>query len=967
MYQDIKDGTNQLKHQMDGLQIHPRQLYSSVLYSQPYEAQPPGLPNTASWSTHRPSSFDVSPPSLDHEWSTHRPSSFDVSPPSLDHEWSTGISPPYTPSALPNPLHLQNSTAPTSYSRPPTTHHYAQQQNSNFQPIPQGYLPQPDSFQKPSHRPNKLYCPLYPGAVQDTSHSDPPASDVQGHKPRSFGDTEHGINPDTIPNPVQVTENDKVLWESQLFCTDTRGQVPPLTTTHFTVEDRGIASPRFVRCTTYSFPCSPEMAKLSHLPLAAVVKPLATLPEGEAPVCLVDHGEAGPIRCEKCAAYMCPLMQFLDNGRRFQCPFCDAVSQVPDHYFHPIDYTGKRADRPNRPELSRGSYEFLMPQQQRKNDGAPSSVGFIFMIDVSYNAVRNGLLRLICAELKKVVQCLPREHGAEESVVRVGFVTYDKVLHFYNVKGTLIQPQMVVMTDVSDVTMPLPDGFLVNVKESKAVIDSLLDKIPLLFADSLEVDVLFGPVIQAGLEALKAAECSGKLFVFHMSLPTADAPGQLRDRDDTSLIDTKKEKILFQPQSIYYQKLAKQCVQQGCCVDLFLFPDQYVDVASLGLLTFRTGGNLYKYSNFKADRDAEQFQDDLWRDVEKVVGYNAVMKVHTRKGIRATDYFGSLHMKNTTEVELSAIDSEKALLVEFKHDGKLSEKDGVLIQFVLLYSTVSGQRRLRIHNVALNCSTQLIETFRTSQAETLLNYFAKTAYHAVLDRATKTVRDELVSHITQLLACYRKHCAHSSPSGGQLVMPQFLKVFPLYLNCVRKSSVLLPGADVSIDERAYLRQLVMSMDIAQTNVFFYPRLLPIHEMEGGQAALPRAVRCSDKRLSAEGFFLLEDGLSLLLWVGMYAPTEWIQNVFGAPSFNAVDCGVGALPVLDNPYSWRIRNVITTIRKQRARFLKLIIVKQADVTEGRFQQFLVEDKSPNGGASYPDFLYHIHIGIQQSLQ
>ncbi|GCB78388.1 hypothetical protein scyTo_0019403 [Scyliorhinus torazame] len=215
-----------------------------------------------------------------------------------------------------------------------------------------------------------------------------------------------------------------------------------------------------------------------------------------------------------------------------------------------------------------------------------------------------------------------------------------------------------------------------------------------------------------------------------------------------------------------------------------------------------------------------------------------------------------------------------------------------------------------------------------------------------------------------MLASYRKHCAHSAPSRGQLVMPQFLKVLPLYLNCLRKSKVLLPGPGVSIDDRAYLRQLVMSMGIAETNVLFYPRLLPIG-LNGDQGL--REVRCTARRLAPEGFYLLEDGLSLFLWIGMSVPAEWIQNVFGVPSFNAVDCGAGSLPVLDNPYSRQIRDVIHAVRKQRARFLKLIIVKQADSTEGQFRQLLVEDKSPSGGASYPDFLHHIHLSIQQSLR
>lgn len=58
-----------------------------------------------------------------------------------------------------------------------------------------------------------------------------------------------------------------------------------------------------------------------------------------------------------------------------------------------------------------------------------------------------------------------------ESNIRVGFVTYNKVLHFYNVKASLAQPQMMVVSDVSEMFVPLLDGFLVNVQESRVVIE----------------------------------------------------------------------------------------------------------------------------------------------------------------------------------------------------------------------------------------------------------------------------------------------------------------------------------------------------------------------------------------------------------------------------------------------------------------------------------------------------------------
>lgn len=49
-------------------------------------------------------------------------------------------------------------------------------------------------------------------------------------------------------------------------------------------------------------------------------------------------------------------------------------------------------------------------------------------------------------------------------------------------------------------------------------------------------------------------------------------------------------------------------------------------------------------------------------------------------GIRATDFYGSFFMNNTTDVELAGLDCDKAITVEFKHDDKLSEETGALMQ-----------------------------------------------------------------------------------------------------------------------------------------------------------------------------------------------------------------------------------------------------------------------------------------------
>ena len=61
--------------------------------------------------------------------------------------------------------------------------------------------------------------------------------------------------------------------------------------------------------------------------------------------------------------------------------------------------------------------------------------------------------------------------------------------------------------------------------------------------------------------------------------------------------------ILFQtiltPQNSFYEKLAKECVENGVAVDLFLFPNAYIDVATIGSVATLTGGQIYRYSYFK--------------------------------------------------------------------------------------------------------------------------------------------------------------------------------------------------------------------------------------------------------------------------------------------------------------------------------------------------------------------------------
>ncbi|XP_053767877.1 protein transport protein Sec24D isoform X2 [Desmodus rotundus] len=829
--------------------------------------------------------------------------------------------------------------------------------SAQLQPLPlqgqtpgSGYAPQQANYGPHMPGPQLAYPGGFPTGPAQMAGPPPP---------------QRKLDPDAVPSPIQVIENDRATRGGQVYVTSTRGQVPPLVTTDYVVQDQGNASPRYIRCTTYCFPSTSDMAKQAQVPLAAVITPFATVPPNEAPLYLVNHGEAGPVRCNRCKAYMCPFMQFIEGGRRYQCGFCSCVNDVPPFYFQHLDHMGRRLDHYEKPELSLGSYEYVATLDYCRKNKPPSAPAFIFMIDVSYSNIQSGLVKLICEELKTVLERLPKDEQEETSAIRVGFITYNKVLHFFNVKSSLAQPQMMVVTDVSEVFVPLLDGLLVNYQESQSVIHNLLDQIPEMFADSGENETVFAPIVQAGVEALKAAECPGKLFIFHSSLPTAEAPGKLKNRDDKKLINTDKEKTLFQPQSSVYDSLARDCVAHGCCVTLFLFPSQYVDVASLGLVPQLTGGTLYKYSKFQVHLDSQQFLSDLRNEIEKKTGFDAIMRVRTSTGFRATDFFGGIYMNNTTDVEMAAVDCDKAVTVEFKHDDKLGEDSGALIQCAVLYTTAGGQRRLRIHNLALSCSSQLADLYKSCETDALVNFFAKSAFKAVLQQPVKLVREILVNQTAHMLACYRKNCASPS-AASQLILPDSMKVLPVYMNSLLKSCVLLSRPEVPVDERAFQRQLVMTMGVADSQLFFYPQLLPIHTVDVKSTALPPAVRCSESRLSEDGIFLLANGLHLFLWLGASSPPELVQGIFNVPSLAHISTHMTALPEVGSPHSQTLRIIMGILQHKRPYSMRLTIVKQREQPEVAFRQLLVEDKGPDGGSSYVDFLCCVHKAVCQLL-
>ena len=230
------------------------------------------------------------------------------------------------------------------------------------------------------------------------------------------GGGRRSLDPDQMPSPISVMEEDQRTRGGD-FETKEKGLVPPLVTTKFVARDYGNSGPRYIRSTMYTVPATEEMRKQSGVPLALVLSPMAQAAEGENEPPVSDSGATGPVRCMRCKAYMCPFMQFIDGGRRFQCVFCKVTTEVPADYFQHLDHNGMRLDKYQRPELCLGTYECTATKDYCRDSKEPNTPGIIFAIDVSYPMIKEGVVQLICANMKSMLAHLPRDMNCDKVLI----------------------------------------------------------------------------------------------------------------------------------------------------------------------------------------------------------------------------------------------------------------------------------------------------------------------------------------------------------------------------------------------------------------------------------------------------------------------------------------------------------------------------------------------------------------------
>lgn len=247
------------------------------------------------------------------------------------------------------------------------------------------------------------------------------------------------VSPDDMPSIPVSRDSIQPHFLHNVYPTFER-HVPPPATTSFVAFDQGNASPKYARLTMNNIPATAEGLTQTGLPLGLLLQPLAPLQAGELEIPILDFGESGPPRCRRCRAYINPFMMFRSGGNKFVCNLCTYPNETPSEYFAATTPAGVRVDRDQRPELTRGTVEFVVPKEYWTKE--PVGLRWLFLIDVTQESYNRGFVEAFCEGI------LASLYGGEDTDdkdetgaprrslpagAKVGFVSYDQDIHFYNV------------------------------------------------------------------------------------------------------------------------------------------------------------------------------------------------------------------------------------------------------------------------------------------------------------------------------------------------------------------------------------------------------------------------------------------------------------------------------------------------------------------------------------------------------
>jgi len=600
-----------------------------------------------------------------------------------------------------------------------------------------------------------------------------------------------------------------------------------------------------------------------------------------------------------------------------------------------------------------------------------------------------GLTQQVIASVKASLDYIPDPENTN-----IGIITYNNSVQFFTTTaGSSGEPTVVFMTDIMNPFAPLPKSrIMFNVKNSKAQIELILDKIAATFDTSGKYRTPLsttgscgGAALRSAIELIKTE--AGKVLWFVMDIPSVGY-GALKVRNHPSMYNTDKEKTLLVPddKNPAYMDLAELCAKEKVAVDIFACTQGDIDLASLTPVSAPVGGEVYYYSPFNSAEYGEKLHFDIFRNLTRNTVYDVSIKARCSIGLSIHKYSGGFGETIESPIQLSTMDADKTIAFTIKQDAKLKNDSQAYIQFAVLYTTGKGERKIRVLNYSLHVTDQMVQIYSGIDMDALLALETRT-HMATMQRTTVgNARNQLCQTCINILAHYRKSVSTSSVSA-QFVLPESTKVYPLLVLGLMKTPTFGLIEDFKID--AKVAGIMQFRECSFPNLLMrvYPKMYSISQIidpsqqwgtyivnEADQQPTtsivkPTNIPASIEKIVPTDAYLIVNSDFIFMYLPKDVSDAILSEVLGKSNLSEVVPEEG-IPVLETEGNIRVRNCIDNFRKERfgAYQQVKIIPHTSTLAPIILREFLIEDcKNPKKEFSYLQFLTHLHRMILSKAQ
>ena len=597
--------------------------------------------------------------------------------------------------------------------------------------------------------------------------------------------------------------------------------------------------------------------------------------------------------------------------------------------------------------------------------------------------------------------------------ILVSFITYARDVHFYDFHAANAPhavgdtPRQICMGDTHSPFVPLPftTRCWLSLQKDFGHIQRFLSVLS-EYSPRVSTYGLDGSSVTPRAALGAAVRCSqlilnhsGGHVVVCATNGCSHGIGQITPREENTLMGKCDDKGVLNAganASAWWTETATEAAKRGISFDMLFLNDKtnFLEMNTLTQLAHFSSGrvlNVHRLIPSIGTAFSANAIDPLARQLDALLcrpmGHAGVLRVRVSKGTRLKKYSGHFFSnQKSQEIDVPLVSPSHSYIAEIEHEGSaieaevdstpecasLIEADAEEVQqhtrgfwyfqAALLYTSTDGSRRLRIASLRLPITNQYATLFRSVNLECTFAGFAHHGINELAESGVHRAKDALTDRLAQLLFCYRRQCS-SSQHTGQLILPESLKLLPLYIYALlRTKAFRRAGSNTRMDDRSIDLHWLRALPPTERVSYVYPYMVnlreydadPTHQDVGCFYMPPPAQLCGACFQQADAH-VMHDSASQAQFV-------YIPRGEASPGSIKAEAVMGKLSTGQQILMQAIR-----LRSPSIACVPVCAVQgSGDINETGLMDRFVEDQVGDAGPSYIDFLCQLHGAIRELL-